>query len=71
MPEQEYIWVDDAARELGVNRSTIYYYKKELGIEHKKFKLDRRRYISRADLERIKAAKLAATQGRHVVDEAA
>jgi hypothetical protein len=63
---QEYIWVDDAARALGVNRSTLYYYKKQLGIEHKKFPLDRRRYISKADLDRIKSAKVAASEGKHI-----
>jgi transposase-like protein len=63
--EQEYISVEDAARELGVNRSTMYYYKRQLNIQHKKFPLDRRRYISLQDLERIKAAKKAATEGKH------
>lgn len=68
---QEYIWVDDAARTLGVNRSTLYYYKKQLNIEHKKFPLDRRKYISKSDLERIREAKKAAATGEHGAKNAA
>lgn len=61
----EYISLDDAGKELGVGRTALYYYSKILGIETKKFPLDRRAYISRADLERIKEAKRAAEEGRH------
>jgi hypothetical protein len=60
-----YISLDDAGKELGVGRTTLYYYTKILGIETKKFPLDRRAYISRADFERIKEAKKAAEEGRH------
>lgn len=70
MENQEYIWVDDAAQALGVNRSTLYYYKKVLKIEHKKFDLDRRKYLSKADFERIKAARAAAAEGRHTHEAA-
>jgi len=70
LEEQEYIWVDDAAQALGVNRSTLYYYKKQLGIVHKKFPLDRRKYLSKADFERIRTAKAAAAAGKHGLEAA-
>lgn len=60
-----YIAVKDAAKELGVNRSTMYYYQKQLGIKHEKFALDRRKYVSLADFARIKEARQAALEGRH------
>lgn len=63
--EEHYISVDDAAQELGVNRSTMYYYKRQLHIEHKKFPLDRHKYISHADFERIKEARQAAAERKH------
>lgn len=55
-----YIALTEAAKELGVNRSTMYYYKKNMGIEHKKFDLDKRKYIALADFERLKEARQAA-----------
>ena len=61
----QYISMDDAARELSVNRSTVYYYLEQLEIKPKKFPLDRRAYIAIADLERIKAAKKSAAEGKH------
>ncbi len=61
----QYISMDDAARELNVNRSTVYYYLEQLEIKPAKFPLDRRAYIALADLERIKAAKKSAAEGRH------
>ena len=61
----QYISMDDAARELHVNRSTVYYYLKQLKMKPKKFPLDRRAYIALADLEGIKEAKRAASEGRH------
>ncbi len=61
----QYISMDDAARELSVNRSTVYYYLEQLEIKPKKFPLDRKAYIALADLELIKAAKRAASEGKH------
>lgn len=63
--EPTYIALEDAAKELGVNRSTMYYYTKQLTIETKKFPLDKRTYISRADLDRIKSARQSASDRRH------
>jgi hypothetical protein len=62
---RQYIAMDDAAAELGVNRSTMYYYLKPLGIETKKFPLDRHTYIALTDLERIKEARRSAAEKRH------
>ena len=64
-PAPQYISMDDAAHELNVNRSTVYYYLEQLEIKPKKFPLDRRAYIALTDLERIKVAKKSAAEGRH------
>ncbi len=61
----QYISMDDAARELHVNRSTVYYYLEQFQIKPTKFPLDRKAYIALADLERIKTAKRAASEGKH------
>ena len=66
MSEQsQYVTIEDAALEVGVNRSTMYYYLKRFSIEPERFPLDRRTYILRSDLERIKGAKRAAEQKLH------
>ncbi len=61
----QYISMDDAARELGVNRSTVYYYLEQFQMKPTKFPLDRKAYIALTDLERIKMAKRAASEGKH------
>ncbi len=63
----QYVAVEDAALEVGVNRSTMYYYMSHLSpaVETKKFPIDRRSYILRSDLDRIKDAKRAATEKQH------
>ena len=63
--EPRYISIDNAARELGVNKSTIYYYLRQFSITSHKFPLDRRTYLKREDFERIQSAKRAAAEGRH------
>lgn len=60
-----YIPVEEAVKELGVTRSTMYYYRKQLGIEYKKFPLDKRKYIGNADFARIKDARKAAVERKH------
>jgi hypothetical protein len=67
MPQStpQYISMEDAAHELNVNRSTVYYYLGQLGITPRKFPLDRRAYIALADLKLIKDAKQAASERRH------
>jgi len=62
---QQYIAMEDAATELGVSRSTMYYYLKQLHIITKKFPLDKRTYIERKDLDSIRLAKRQATERRH------
>lgn len=63
--QPEYISLDEAGKELGIGRTSLYYSTRALSIETKKFPLDRRTYITRADLERIKAARKAAAEGSH------
>lgn len=62
--EVKYISLENVGKELGVARGTVYYYIRQLQIQMEKFPLDRKAYITLADLERIKAAKKAATEGR-------
>lgn len=57
MQEKEYLTVEETAEYLGFNRTTLYKYIKALGIKTVKFRLDRRTYLSQADVERIREAK--------------
>lgn len=57
MQEKEYLTVEEAAAHLGLNRTTLYKYIRELGIKTHKFKLDRRTYLAQADVKRIQEAK--------------
>ncbi|MHB8596680.1 MAG: helix-turn-helix domain-containing protein [Ktedonobacteraceae bacterium] len=70
-PQQEYMSIDEAATELRVSRTNLYYYARQLPhIELKKFSLDRKTYISRSDVERIKVAKgMAAGSSRIATDD--
>lgn len=61
--DAKFISLESAGVELGVSRSSIYYYIKQLSLETKKFPLDRKTYISIADFECIKDAKKAADGG--------
>jgi hypothetical protein len=63
--EAKFISIENAGRELGVKRTTVYHYIDRLSIKTERFPLDRKTYIAIADLERIKAAKKAAEEGRH------
>lgn len=68
--QQEYISIDEAATELGVSRSNLYYYIRQLpDIELKKFSLDRRSYISRSDVARIKAARVVGAGSARIASE--
>jgi biotin operon repressor len=60
-----FISIAQASKELGVSRTSVYYYLERLEIATQKFPLDKRTYISIADFERIKAAKQAAAEGSH------
>lgn len=63
----KYISVVDAAADIGVNRSTLYYYMKQVDprVETIKFPLDKTKYILKTDHQRIKAAKQAAREKKH------
>ena len=63
--DSEHIAIEEAAKLLGVTRSTMYYYRKQLNIEYKKFPLDKHKYLTMADFERISEAKQAAAEGKH------
>jgi hypothetical protein len=54
MSNTEYKSISEAASEIGIARSSMYHYIKNLGIETKRFKLSREKYIAAADVERIK-----------------
>jgi len=64
--QQKYISIEEAATELGTGRTSVYYYARQVAnIELKKFPLDRRTYIRRSDVERIRLARgVGATTAR-------
>lgn len=55
--EKDYLTMDEAAAAIGVKRASLYYYINALGIKTHKFKLSRKVYLAKADVERIKEAK--------------
>ena len=58
MPEeQEYMTLDEAAKEVGLKRPSLYFYIKKLRIERRYFPLNKHAYIKHADVERIKAVR--------------
>ena len=46
--------IEQAMAEVGCSRATLYNYMNFLGIERQKFPFDRRAYILKSDVERIK-----------------
>jgi hypothetical protein len=62
--EKKYISIANAGKNLGVSRTTMYYYIEQFKLKVEKFPLDRKAYIAIADLDRIKAAKQAAVEGQ-------
>lgn len=54
---EEYITLDDAAKEVEMKKGSLYYYLRELGIKTHKFPLNKHAYIARTDVERIVEAK--------------
>ena len=57
MEAKEYLTIEEAAEYLSFNRTTLYKYMKELGIKGVKFKLDRRTYLSQAEVKRLQEVK--------------
>ena len=62
MVEERYISMEDAAEQLGVTRTALYYYIRTLKLEKKKFQLDKRVYLKFSDFQRIKVLKEAAAK---------
>lgn len=54
MEEKEYLTYEEAADYLDIGRSTLYTLAKDLGIQAKKFKRDKKRYLAIADVKRMK-----------------
>lgn len=52
--EAKYISLKDAAERLGMTRPSLHYYIDRLHMEKKQFEMDREKYITLADFERIK-----------------
>lgn len=61
---QQYITQEEATKQLGVTRATLYYYMKTLNIEKKKFPLDRHVYLRSSDFEKIKELREDAQERR-------
>jgi hypothetical protein len=69
-PQSGYISIEEAAVELSVSRTNLYYYIGQLNIEPPtRFPLDRRSYIRRSDLERIKVARGAAATSTRITSD--
>ncbi len=48
------VTIEQAMSEVGCSRATLYNYMNFLGIQRQKFPFDRRAYILKSDVERIK-----------------
>lgn len=55
--DEEYISLKDAAKRLGVTRPSLHYYIDTLQLEKHRFPLDRQRYLSFSDFEKIRGLK--------------
>jgi hypothetical protein len=58
----DYITQEEASKQLGVKRASLYYYMKTLKIQGKKFPLDKHVYLEMPDFEKIKALKEGAAR---------
>lgn len=67
--KDKYVTQEEATKQLGVTRATLYYYMKTLNIEGQKFPLDRHVYLRRTDFEKIVALKEGAQERRRPPDE--
>lgn len=52
--DKDFLTYEEAAKELGIKRSTLYSMITQLGIKTHKFKFDKRKYVAIADIMRIK-----------------
>jgi len=55
--EKEYMTLDEAAESLRITRATVYNYINVLDIKTHKFKMSKKAYIAKADVERIREVK--------------
>ena len=67
--KEQFVTQEEATKQLGVTRSTLYYYMKVLNIEGEKFALDRHVYLKRVDFEKIKELKEGAAERKRPPDE--
>jgi uncharacterized protein YpbB len=51
--DKQYLTLKEVAELVGVKRTTLYYYIKELEIKTYKFKFDSHAYMSKADAQKI------------------
>ena len=66
--DEEYISLKDAAERLKVTRPSLHYYIDTLQIKKHRFLLDRQRYLSLADFEKIRILKAQAAQRNEAVN---
>ncbi len=52
--KEDWLTVDQAARDLQISRATLYTHLNYLGIQRYKFPFDRRTYVLKTDIERVK-----------------
>lgn len=52
--KEDCLTIEQAAKEIQSSKATLYNYMNILGIQRYKFPLDRRTYVSKIDVERIK-----------------
>jgi hypothetical protein len=67
--EEKYISMKEAAKQLKVQRPSLYHYVEVLKLEKKRFPLDRQTYLKMSDFEKIKKLRDEAAQRN--MDEAA
>jgi hypothetical protein len=72
--EKAYVSLDDAAKAVGMKKSSLYYYLKALAIETHKFPLNKHAYIATRDLKRIQDVKhspwkLSENEGQNVLTD--
>jgi DNA-binding transcriptional MerR regulator len=66
--EEKYVSLKEAAERLKVTRPSLHYYIDALQLKKHRFPLDRQRYLSLTDFERIKTLKEQAAQRNEVVN---
>ncbi len=52
--KEDCLTVDQAALDLGISRATLYTHLNYLGIQRHKFPFDRRTYVLKVDIDRVR-----------------